>query len=137
MVSRHDRGYWAGLVSQINLNLLDGSFMIDIDRVRCRIVACDPGVAHNGNPGAYFFILAGPFELERKGVVGAHLMPNLVHDIIDIEIISHGNPVSRRSNAASLLSVYTNTANTSRVSATAGSAKHVADIVIGLPDDVG
>ncbi len=61
-------------------------------------------------------------------------MTYLMDDIINVEIISHRNSISGRSNAPSFLSIDTNATDTTGVSATAGSAEHVADIIIGFAD---
>ena len=65
-------------------------------------------------------------------MIRTQLMPDFMRDIINIEIISHRDRISRRSNPASFLPVHANTTNTAGVSATARSAEHVADIIIGL-----
>ena len=52
--------------------------------------------------------------------------------IIYVEIISHGDRVSRRGNPPSFLTIHANTTNTAGISSAARSAKHVANIVIGL-----
>ena len=75
------------------------------------------------------------FENEKVWL-RAHLMAYFMHYIIYIEIISHRNSISRRSDTASFLSVYTNATNTTGVSTTAGSAEHVADIIICLTDHI-
>ena len=103
-----------------------------INRVRCTIPASDAGITHDGDAGTYFLVLSASFEDVRESMVRAHLMAYLMCDIIDVEIISHRDSISRRSDSPPFLSVYTNATNTPGVSATAGSAKHVADIIIGL-----
>jgi hypothetical protein len=100
------------------------------------ILGGDARVTHDGDAGAYFLILAGSFQLEGKSVVRTHLMTDLMHDVIYVEIVSHGDRISRRSDSASLLPVDTNTTNTSRIAATARSAEHVSNIVVRLPNDV-
>jgi len=65
-------------------------------------------------------------------MIRTQLMPDFMRDIIDIEVISHRDRVSRRGNTSSFLSVYANTTNTAGISSTAGSAEHVTDIVVSL-----
>ena len=69
-------------------------------------------------------------------MVGAHLVAYFMCYIVYIEIISHRNSISRRSDTASFLSVYTNATDTTGVSTTAGSAKHVPDIIICVTDHI-
>ena len=69
-------------------------------------------------------------------MVAAHLVAYFMYDIVDIEIISHRNSISRRSDTASFLSGYTNATDTTGVSTTAGSAKHVPDIIICVTDHI-
>ena len=61
-------------------------------------------------------------------------MSDFVDDIINVEIVSHRDAISRRSDSASFDSVDANTADTAGVSAAAGSAEHVANVVIRLAD---
>src|SRR5262245_42148164 len=134
VVSCHNRGYRTGLSRHVHLDLLDVCLMKYINGMRCRIKACDSRITHNGDPGAYFFLRYCSFVLECKTMVAAHLVAHFMYDKIDIEIISHGYSISRRSDAAPFLSVHANTTNTAGISTTAGSAEHVADIVICVTD---
>ena len=69
-------------------------------------------------------------------MVSTHLVAYFVYYIVYVEIISHGDSISGRSDSAPFLSVYTNTTDTTGVSTTAGSAEHVANIIIGLAYDL-
>ena len=69
-------------------------------------------------------------------MVGAQLVAYFMYYIVYIEIISLRNSISRRSDTASFLSVYTNATDTTGISTTAGSAKHVPDIIIGVADHI-
>src|SRR5215475_1119893 len=134
MVSCHHRGYRAGFTRHVDLYLLDVCLVKYINGMRCGIKACDPCITHNGDPGAYFFLRHCSFVCECKTMVAAHLVAHFMCYIVYIEIISHRNSIGRRSDAASFLSVHANTTNTAGISTTAGSAEHVANIVISLPD---
>ncbi len=93
--------------------------MKNVNRVRRHVPARDARITHDRDAGTYFLIVSGPFECVGKRMIRTQLMPDFVHDIVDIEIISHRNAISRRSNSASFLSVYANTTNTAGVSTTA------------------
>lgn len=93
--------------------------MKNVNRVRRYVPARDARVAHDRDAGTYFLIVPGTFECVGKRMIRTQLMPYFVRDIVDIEIISHRNAISRRRNSSSFLSVYTDTTNTAGVSTAA------------------
>jgi hypothetical protein len=89
--------------------------MKDINRVWRYVLGRDASITHDGDSGAYLLILTGAFQCKGKGVIRTQLMPHFMHDIIYIEIIPLRNPISRRRDSASFLSVHADTPNTSGI----------------------
>ena len=114
--------------------------MEHIDRMRANVDLRDPGITHDRDAGAGFFILSEHFRYRqlsvRKCMIRAELMPDLMNNIIDIEIITLWNTIVGRCDTGSFGKriivgrVYTNTTNTACISTTTRGAKHVANIII-------
>lgn len=108
--------------------------MINIDGMRCGVEGCDSRVTHDGDPSANLFVLPRSFERVRESMIRAHLVPHFMHDIVDIEVISHRDTIGRRGNSTPFVTVVTDATNTPGVSAAAGSAEHVANVVVSRSD---
>ena len=68
-------------------------------------------------------------------MIGSHLMAYFMHYIVDVEIISLGYAISRRSKTAAFLIVCADTTNTTCVTTATGSSKQVPDIVVRFSND--
>ena len=69
--------------------------MENIDRVRSHVLRRDAGVSHDRDTRAHFLIYACTFVREGEGMIRTELVANLVHNIIDVEIIALRNAVGR------------------------------------------
>src|SRR5215831_15130934 len=105
--------------------------------MRSKVLARNPGIAHNSNPGTRLHINASLFIAHREGMVSTELVPYFMHYIINIEIIPLWNSISRRGKPTSFLIVNTNATDTAGIATTAGCAKKVADIIISGTDNRG
>ena len=63
-------------------------------------------------------------------MIRADLMPDLMNDIIDVEIVAHRDGVCGRSNSPPFCPVDANATDATSVPAATGSTEHVAEVII-------
>ena len=103
--------------------------------MRGNVVGRYARIAHDRDAGTDFLIYAGALERMREGMVGSELMADLVHDVVDIEVITLRNAIGRRCDSAPFGVIgAANAADAAGIAAAARGPEHMADVIHGRCD---